>query len=130
MYIPNVSFVLGELNRCLAKNGYLLIREPISDMGFGLRKRIGCDENTRGIPLNYFKNWITKTHFSEATLTLHRFGPLINISNLFHICVYNNDFMTKFDFLLCRLFKYNYTYYRKNIWNKFAPGFVFLKIKK
>lgn len=130
MYIPNVTFVLEELYRCLGSNGYLLIREPITSLGIGQSNRPGCGHNTRGIPLNYFRSWIAKHHFSHVITTFHMFGPLIKILSFCKIEIYNNIITTKLDVLISRLFSFNYKYTRNTIKDKFAPGSVFLVLKK
>lgn len=130
MYIPNVTFVLSELYRCLSPDGYLLVREPITSLGIGEENRAGCGLNTRGIPLSYFKDWISNHQFNNSTIIPHMFGPLLKLLSFLKIDIYNNNMTTRIDLLISRLFLFNYQYTRKSIFDKIAPGSVFLVLKK
>jgi len=131
MYIPNVSFVLSELYRCLKPGGYLLIREPITDMRILENiDRKGCGYNTRGIPLIFFKEWLKRTHFSNKKITLHGLGPFLKILKNLGIDVYNSDILTSIDIFISRLFTFNYVYHRNNPLKKVSPGSAFLMLKK
>lgn len=129
MYIPNVSFVLSEFHRVLKKGGYLLIREPISDMGMG-RKRAGCGKYTRGIPLDFFKTKIRELNFTESHVTPCTFPPFVRLLKIPGISVFSHRGLTRIDLALSRLFLFNNSYYRKGVLQKLAPGAAYLFLKK
>lgn len=62
-HIPNVSFVLSELYRCLAPGGYLLIREPVNSMGDWRHPRHGLTKRERGIPVDFLRTRIRELGF-------------------------------------------------------------------
>jgi hypothetical protein len=108
----------------------LLIREPITSIGSGKPHRKGCGTNARGIPLQYFRKWISEKKFPFVKETPCMFSPLRKIMDYLPVKIYNNHLFTLIDIFLSRLFLFNYKYYRQNKLDKYAPGSVFLILKK
>lgn len=52
-HIPNVTFVTGEIYRCLSDGGSVLMREPIVSMGGWSKPRPGLTKRERGIPCKF-----------------------------------------------------------------------------
>lgn len=127
-HIPNVSFVLSELKRVLKPNGFLLIKEPIHTMGDWRNFRKGLTKNERGIPLNYFTEFIRSnkmvvisSSLCDCAFIYRLFGKIIKRdSRMFQMI----------DSFVARLLKWNYRYHRTRIIHKLAPATIFLILSK
>ena len=129
-HIPNVSHLVKEMARCLKKDGYMLIREPIVSMGDWTHPRPNLTPRERGIPLNIFRD-ILKLNGLKIIHENKCIFPLIPIiSSLLNFNAYNSKTVTFFDRLLSLLFSWNNIYHPTNVLQKLRPGSVFYVIQK
>lgn len=128
-HIPNVSFVISEFYRCLKKNGFIIIREPINSMGDWRYPRKLTTKRERGIPLNLFREWIKENNFLVLKETLCEFSLLCKIPNYKTIITKNKLFIS-FDKLLSKAFEWNYNYHPTNLFDKIKPLSVYYVLKK
>lgn len=124
-HIPNVSFVLRELARCLGPDGVLLLREPISSMGDWRKPRLGCTPRERGLPAALFHDMI-----EEAGLVVrHRswcvFPPLAAMLARFGVSAHAYLPIVLLDHALSSLTAGNYSYHRRTLARRFAPASEF-----
>jgi SAM-dependent methyltransferase len=132
-HIPNVSFVLSELHRCLAPGGYLLIREPIISMGDWRRPRHGLTKRERGIPLAIFRARIQELGFEVVqerfcfamTSFLQR-----KIGHLFGKPLHAYKWYVIIDSVISRWTIFNLRYHALNIFQRIAPTSVFYVLRK
>lgn len=125
-HIPNVSFVIREFGRVLKPGGSFILREPIVSMGDWRLPRQGLTKNERGIP-----EMILRRAVKDAGLTV----------NLVHFCdfpltrilfrrlrsdIFNSIFITKFDYVVSKLFRWNYRYHAVNIFQKIRPASIYI----
>ena len=129
-HIPNVSFVLGELYRCLRRGGYMLLREPIVSQGDWTRARPGLTKNERGIPLAIFDGVLESIGFVVVARNLWGFSPLSRICKVLGIDTYNSYFVVLVDRVLSRLFKLNARYHRVALLHKFGPSSSYYVLTK
>lgn len=129
-HIPNVSFVMKEMHRCLKPNGILLIKEPINSMGDWNKPRNGLTKNERGIPVDIFRKIIKECGFSfvkeNLCLSMTAF-----ISKLLKRPIYKNKTYLLFDSILSRVLQNRATkYHRTSFIQKIAPTSVYYFLKK
>jgi SAM-dependent methyltransferase len=129
-HIPNVTFVVNEVFRCLKKGGFALIREPIVSMGDWNQVRSGLTKHERGIPMAYFDNIINNAHFEVLGKNLCVFPPLSRLSEKFGLLPYNDRFLTRLDRVLCYLTQKNATYHRTRFLEKLGPAGIFYVLTK
>lgn len=129
-HIPNISYVMNELNRVLCRDGEMLIREPVVSMGDWTVTRKGLTRNERGIPLNIFIEIIKTAGFTIKANVPCDFSLVSRVSNKFGVAAYNNSFLTSLDCFLSYIFRWNSHYHPKNIWHKFAPASRFFVLGK
>jgi len=129
-HIPNVSFMLQEFHRCIRPDGAIIIREPIVSMGDWSKKRVGLTKNERGIPLNIFRNIISRCSLSIKKEKLCMFQPLRYLSKFSKMDIYNNKYLTVFDLILCKFFSWNTNYHKTRVWQKFSPSSVYYVLHK
>lgn len=129
-HIPNVSFVMSELYRCLASGGVLMVREPTTSMGDWRVSRKGLTKNERGIPKAIFKDIILKAGFEILQHKSCVFPPLAAACRKMGISPYNSKFIVFLDLLLSRAFRFNYHYHRLRIIDKFSPACDFYVCQK
>lgn len=129
-HIPNVSFVMNELYRCLDSGGILMVREPTTSMGDWRLSRAGVTKNERGIPSTIFKEIILNTGFEILKCTPCVFPPLAVACRKVGCSPYNSKITTFFDLLLSKLFLWNYQYHRINLIDKFSPASNFYVCRK
>ncbi len=124
-HIPNVSTVIAELSRCLAPEGWLLLREPVISMGDWNFPRRGLTKHERGIPPKVLHAMIAQselTVFREArcwcplTLRISAHG-------------YNSPILVRLDALLSSL-PLPFWYHADHWWKKFRPQSVFMVLTK
>ena len=129
-HIPNVSYVMGEIYRCLKPGGYLLIKEPITSMGDWRHSRPGLTKDERGIPLQLFRNLITALKFIIIKESLC-FSMTAFLTKLFRRPVYTSKLYLKFDKILSKaLSRWSFKYHRVNFIDKIGPGAVFYVLSK
>ncbi len=124
-HIPNVSFMLSELYRCLAPNGFLLIREPTTSMGDWRKERKGVTKNERGIPRVIFSRIILDSGFTILKKNSCIFPPFSSLYSKLENSVFRHKTSTIIDIILCRIFSFNYSYHRTSLIKKFAPASEF-----
>ena len=129
-HVPNVSFVLTEIFRCLSPGGYALIREPIVSMGDWTKPRAGLTKRERGIPLSLMLRFTTEAGFQIDHETFTGIPLVYTPAKKLRWQVYNQSALTKLDSLLCKLFSWNIRYHRTTTWQKIAPTSLYLVLKK
>jgi SAM-dependent methyltransferase len=129
-HIPNVSYVLGELYRCLKPGGYALIREPITSMGDWSKPRRGLTKRERGIPDHLMKSMIAQLGFNTLSRSYCMFPAVPGLYNVFGASAYNSRLATRLDEWLAWGMKWNLTYHARSVLKKFRPGAVFQVLTK
>ena len=128
-HVANVSTVLGELRRCLAPGGHLLLREPVTSMGDWRRPRPGLTSNERGLPLG----WLARTLAGLEVDVVHQALCLHGLTNLLARRlgrpVFANKAVVVADDLLCRLGAARLTYHATSPLQKLRPTNVFLVLR-
>lgn len=132
-HIPNVSFVLGELHRCLAPGGYLLIREPINSMGDWRQPRHGLTKRERGIPVEIFRQRIQELGFRVVkesfcfamTSFLER-----KLGKYFKRPIYEYKTYVYLDRLIAQMTTFNLRYHPQTPLQRIAPSSVFYVLQK
>lgn len=129
-HIPNISFVMQEIQRVLKPGGYFLLREPFVSMGDWRKPRLGLTKRERGIPLKIMDNIIKNSpfHIVRKKQCINIFSSaLIQFGK---IQVFSNHFLTLFDSLLSSLFNWNKIYFRDKTIKKFGNSSVFYILQK
>lgn len=130
MYIMNPEVVLNEFIRVLKPGGTLLIREPSTDMHVGQGiERWGMGEESRGLPPDFYEGEFVKLNVSY-NITHCMFSPWIEFGKKVMKAPMNHRWFIKVDSLFCKLFKWNWKYQRQIFCDKFAPGSLFVTVKK
>ncbi len=129
-HIANVSFVLGEIHRCLAAGGYALIREPIVSMGDWSKPRHGLTKRERGIPFDLFREMVSRADFEIVKATPCIFPLTRRILGKVAKAPYNSNLATRLDTALCSLSSFNRTYHRTRTLQKIGPTSVFFVLRK
>ncbi|MFN3966892.1 MAG: class I SAM-dependent methyltransferase [Endomicrobiia bacterium] len=137
-HIPNCTKILLEFHRCLKKNGYILLREPIISLDLKPHKKLKKRNfpTHRGIPLNIFRKILIKTNFKiireskcwspVATLPIDVIKKLFNIKT----STFNMPISVFLDKMMCFFLGFNTKYYRPNLVYKFGPTSVFYILTK
>ena len=130
-HIPNVSFVVREMYRCLRPGGFALIREPIVSMGDWRLPRPGLTKRERGIPREIFRGIIRQAGFR----TLHeRLCMFPVVQRLFKYVgngqTYNSRLVVRIDHLLCKVFAWNRRYHAHSSFQKLRPASLFFVLTK
>jgi SAM-dependent methyltransferase len=128
-HIPNVSRVVGEFSRCLAKGGHALIREPTVSLGDWRKNRPGLTKRERGIPLDIFRRilaekWLIVEYEKQCMF------PITGKLHSLGISPYNSNIILTLDEIICSLFNWNRTYYPRNILDRLRPTSVFYVLRK
>lgn len=132
-HIPNVSYLLKEIYRCLKPNGYLLLREPIHSMGDWRFPRKGLTKRERGISLKFFKENIDKigykieyqelgmcmTSFLQRTIGKKMKKQLLEYPPYLYI-----------DRFMSRIFSKNVHYHPQSIFQRISPTSIYYILKK
>lgn len=129
-HIANVSFVLGEICRCLEPWGFALIREPIVSMGDWTKPRGNLTKRERGIPVQLFREMIAGPGFEMMKETFC-VSPLVRrLWGLFNKYAYNSIVAMSLDEILSQILKRNLRYHRTSLIQKMKPACVFYVLKK
>ncbi len=129
-HIPNVTHVINECYRCMKETGVMILREPIVSMGDWRHPRAGLTRRERGIPRQILTNIINNAGFKIKNESLCVFPLVPRLSKKIRMPAYNNDFMTRADSILSRIFSWNILYHRTIWYQKFAPASVFYVLEK
>lgn len=130
-HIPNASHVLRELFRVLKPGGFCLVKEPITTLGDWHRPRkSGLAPCERGFPRVLLDDMLRSAGFASVQKTYFEFPPLRHLRDRGGIDTYNSSFWTGLDRLCCWLTDWNYRYRRFRWFQKFAPSYVFLVLRK
>lgn len=129
-HIPNVTTILHELYRCLKPNGFALVREPITSMGDWRNARRGLTKHERGIPLALFRRILANAGFIIAKETRCGFPLTSRLGILFKGHAYNSSTAVRIDWVLARLFAWNYRYHATRPYEKLMPSSVVYVLRK
>ena len=130
-HIPNVTHVFGELVRCLAPGGTLLLREPTHSMGDWRTDRPGLTPRERGIPLPFLENLIAQHQLEAVARTRFFFMGTDLAARILRLrrTLADSRFFA-LDRGLSRLFAWRYFYHVDALWKKFQPVAVFYVLRK
>ncbi|MBS0171641.1 MAG: methyltransferase domain-containing protein [Nitrospira sp.] len=128
-HIPNVTFIVSEISRCMRKGGYALIHEPVVSMGDWTRMRPGLTKHERGIPLRLFREILKQNKLRIENEALCVF-PGVQRVGAVGASVYNNRAWTAIDGMLCRLFGSNLSYHTESIWKKLRPTSAYFVVTR
>lgn len=133
-HIPNVSFVLSEISRCLSVGGYACFREPIVSMGDWRYSRSGLTSRERGIPLPLFRNALSDSGLEVIRETRCLFGPLSKLGRLIRkrMRFYEMDSVSLvyLDALICRALAWNGRYHATSKLGRVRPTAVTYVVRK
>lgn len=132
-HIPNVSYVLKDMHRCLKPGGYLLIREPINSMGDWRRPRGGLTARERGIPIRFFDQAVHDLGFVVVSRSLFFCAMSYlqrKIGRCFKKPLFAYPFYIRLDHCLSRVFGKKLTYHRQTLRERLAPSNVFYVLLK
>lgn len=130
-HIPNVSFVIGELARCLAPGGHIVLREPIVSMGDWRRPRPHLTALERGIPLPLLRRMVTEAGLQVVREAPCLFPPVGRAWKLvFGRPVQSSALGVRLDAALARAFRFNYRYHAESRWQKLRPSSVCLVLTR
>ncbi len=129
-HIPNISFVLGELHRCLKPGGFALIREPVFSMGDWRKPRPGLTKRERGIPLTIFRQMLSDLQFEVVREKLCMFPPIPRMLSKIRVDAYNSPVLTRLDGLVSSAFAWNLRYHAESFFQKLRPTSCYYVLKK
>jgi SAM-dependent methyltransferase len=130
-HIPNVTYVLRELFRVLKPGGICLVKEPITTLGdWHPPRKKGLAPCERGFPRKLLGEMMTQAGFEIVHKCYFEFPPLRHLRDRGGVDTYNSKFWTGLDQLCCRLTGWNYSYHRQSWFQKLAPSYVFLILRK
>lgn len=122
-HIPNVSFVTREIFRVTRNGGFVLIREPVVNMGDWRKPRPGLTKRERGIPLHIMQNIIESVGLRVTYQSPCVFNAAIRAARIFSNKPYFNSLMAvRADSVFSRLFLWNLSYDRRPKLRKIAPS--------
>src|SRR5262245_62041286 len=125
-HIPNVSYVVSELYRCLRKAGFAILREPVVSMGDWRKPRRGLTKRERGIPDQLFDRMIERVGFKLSSKSYCMFPLVPRLWNtIFRRAAYNSAIATYLDEWLSLATKWNLTYHATNPLRKLRPTVVY-----
>jgi SAM-dependent methyltransferase len=129
-HIANVSAVLREFYRCLAPNGYMLVREPIVTQGDWRQPRRGLTKNERGIPHALIKKIATDAGFRIEHAALFDFAPFTRVMADLGTPAFTSAVATRVDRLLSLAFSFNTKYHRTKVIERFGPASLAMVLRK
>jgi|ERR1700674_192245 len=129
-HIPNVSYVVSEISRCLEPGGFALIREPIVSMGDWRQPRPGLTKRERGLPLDLFRAILKSNGLSISHQGYCAFRAIPKLGDMLKLRVYNYAPLVRLDALACTLLSWNVRYHATTLWQKFRPESAYFVLKK
>jgi SAM-dependent methyltransferase len=125
-HICTVTRVLNEIGRVTARNGWLLVREPVVSMGDWRRPRGGLTRRERGIPPHLLRERVERAGF-EIVRFAWCFAPVV--SKPLRKLVgppYNSPLACRIDALASSLLSVNFHYHATSAIQKFRPTCAFV----
>jgi SAM-dependent methyltransferase len=129
-HIPNVSYIISEIGRTVAKGGYVILREPITMMGDWRFPRSNMTRRERGLPPKPFVAAVEKAGFEIKSITYFDCPLVARGVSLLGMKPFNNPSIVMFDKLLSYALKWNMHYRPSNLLQKIAPSTVFIVAQK
>jgi SAM-dependent methyltransferase len=129
-HIPNVSFVIRELQRVLRSDGTLLLREPVTSMGDWRMPRPGLTWHERGIPLELLSDMFALAGLKVRYESVFGFRPIAILAQRLGIKSYNSGLLTRVDATMARLFRWNYRYHATTSMQKLRPTSAYFDLEK
>lgn len=129
-HIPNVTKMVSEIYRCAAKDGYVLIREPVVSFGNWQYPRRGLTKHERGIPIRIFRSMLTEAGFKIVSENKCMFSLTPRLKYISRQPVYNSRVTVQVDRICCKLFGWNNIYHAENVFQKLRPSSVFYVLTK
>ncbi len=130
-HIPNLTHMLHEIHRVLKTGGICLIKEPITTLGpWHIPRKPGLAPCERGFPRELLEEIVRQAGFDVVRRTYFEFPPLRHVRDRGGINTYNSAFWTTLDQICCALTDWNYRYHRTRWYQKLAPSYVFLVLRK
>ena len=129
-HIPNVTWVVGELYRCLRPGGSLLVHEPTVSMGDWTKPRPGLTPRERGIPPRILARIATSTGFEVVHERTCCSEIMNRLANRFRWAVKNSMPMVVIDEVLCRFLLRNPPYHPSERVKNLMPLSVFYVLRK
>ena len=129
-HIPNVSTVIGEMQRVLRPGGYALLREPTHSMGDWRRPRRGLTRHERGIPIHLFRSMIESSGLEIIRETRCMFSLTTRLQPLLRQPVWAVPWVVHLDHMICSLPIWPDRYHASHWWHKLRPTSVAFVLRK
>jgi SAM-dependent methyltransferase len=129
-HLPNVSFQVRELFRCLRPGGFLLLREPIISMGDWRYPRRGITSHERGIPIGIFRRILTECGFTIVRERKCTFSLMSRLRWILRRPVYNVRWCVALDDWISNLSVWSDRYHPRHVWHKVRPWSVAYILQK
>jgi SAM-dependent methyltransferase len=124
--LPDPPSSFGELVRCLAPGGYLLISEAIVATGREQPESPRPGRYWRGMPLPICDELVRDSQLAVRHRTLCNFAPTVLMGpNRF-----NNPAAVRLDAAASRLFSWNVHYRRTSWWHRLRPRTIMYVLQK
>ena len=121
-HVPTASYVISEFSRILAKDGVLIIREPIHTLGDWRRPRRGLTPYERGFPVDWLREALLAHGFAIERIRFCQFPLSSRIGPMFLKPYFNSYLLTYFDWACSALTAWNLHYHRDSLLKKMAPA--------
>ncbi|MGA2991583.1 MAG: methyltransferase domain-containing protein [Candidatus Korobacteraceae bacterium] len=134
-HIPNVSFVVSELTRCLAPGGWMLVSEPRTSMGDWTHQRPGMTAHERGIPELILRNILVSAGLTLRSHSRQKHWITKRFIQPYYDCpgrsIYNSPALVRLDAWLSKWVHWNRQYHPlKRHRGPSASGVVFVVEKR
>lgn len=129
-HIPNVTFVISELARCVRPGGIVLLREPTVSMGDWRQARRGLTKRERGIPREILLRSVIAAGLKIQREADCMFPAVPRLARILGQNAYCSRFWTVMDYTLARIFRWNYVYHPTSFVKKLRPTGLFLVASK
>jgi len=131
-HIPNVSFVIKEVSRCMKPGAWLLLREPIESMGNWDLPRPGLTRRERGIPFAIMLEIVRGAGLDIVRARRCMFAVTAKIQAVLtrYGGVYDTPWVVALDDHVSNLPVWPRQYHARNFIQKFRPLSVYLVARK
>ena len=120
-HIPNVTAVVREVGRVVARDGYLVLREPIISMGDWRQPRQGLTKRERGIPRDLLISAVERAGF-DVVRARPCMNPMIaKAASFWPALGPDRRLGVRLDAALCRAINWNYRYHANSKAQKVRP---------